>query len=91
MHSTTVAIDRMARRPSINVLIKGDIHFRLIVNISVAYITNVVPKRGAIRQSRDHDDGFGRRVDADTLEFGRGVVVRGRAVRHAVGKSGGAK
>ena len=91
MHSAIAAIDGMARRPSINALIKHyDINGIRAIPIIVACLSIFIPKRMAVRRSRNHNDGLGRRIDADALELGRGVVVRGRAVRHAVGKGGGA-
>ena len=81
----------MARRPSIDILIKRDIiGFRAPV-IFIAYSRSIIPERIAIRRSLYNNDGFSRRIDANTLDLGRGVVVRGRAVRHAVGERGGAK
>ena len=91
MHSTTTSINGMARRPSINILIKRDIiGFRPPI-IIVAYSRRIIPERITVRRSLYHNHGLGRRIDADALDFGRGVVVRGRAVRHAVGEGGGAK
>ena len=82
----------MARRPSINTLIKNDgISGIRAPPIRVACHAIVISKRIPVRRSRKYNDGLGRRIDADTLELGRGVVVRGRAVRHAVGKGGGAR
>ena len=91
MHPTTTAINRMARRPPIDILIKRDIiRFRAPI-IIVAYSRRIIPERIAVRRSLDYNDGLSRRIDADTLDFGRGVVVCGRAVRDAVGEGGGAK
>lgn len=81
----------MARRSPINILIERDIKSRRGPFIIVAYPRSIIPDRVAIRRSLDYNDGLGRRVDANTLELGRGVVVRGRAVRYAVGEGGGAK
>ena len=90
MNSPTTAINRMARRSSIDILIKRDIKgFRAPI-IIVAYSRSIISKRIAVRWSFNHIDRFGRRIDANTLDFGRGVVIRRRVVRYAVGKGGGA-
>ena len=52
MHSVTIAaIYRMARRPSIIILLKGDVIKRLILSKIIVYATDMIPERLYVRLS----------------------------------------
>ncbi len=80
----------MARRASIDTLVKSDVVQRRAPIVVVAHADVVVSVRGSVGGPREYDYGLCGWVDADAFELGGGVVVGGLVVCGAGGVGAGA-
>lgn len=91
MHFITVAtIDRMARRPPIDILVECNVFKLLTPMVIIANAAVVVSHRGPVRGPRDYHYRDCGRVHADALKLGRGVMVSWLIIFVAIGVDGGA-
>ena len=90
VHPVTIPpINRMARRPAINMLIKSNVVFACTPIVIIANAHIVIAKCVPICRSLDYIDGHCCWIDADALDFGRRVSKCRSVITCAIRIAGG--